>query len=167
MNRRLVLTVLPVVNVALVMMVLAAPAAVAAPTVSFELTGPQITANPSTGATIRTTGAGSFDPSAGTVVASGSFAEFNADGSVAARGTWVATSFVSFTPFGGPVPGVQGGVLQITVTLFVKGGATQTGVPMTVNCLVNAAPSFTGSEGISIGDFTVQVRGRTLFHLNQ
>jgi len=160
-------TVLPVVNVALVMLVLATPAAVAAnTTVSFELDGPQITANPSTGATIKTTGAGSFDPSANTVVASGSFTEFNANGSVAARGTWVATSFVSFTPFGGPNPGTQGGTLQITVTLF-SGGASQTGVPMTVDCLVNAPPTFTGAEGITIGDFTNSVRGHTLFHLNQ
>jgi hypothetical protein len=168
MNRRLAWTVLPVVNVALVMLVLATPAAVAAnTTVSFELDGPQITANPSTGATIRTTGGGSFDPSAGTVVASGSFAEFNPNGSVAARGTWVATGFVSFTLFGGPNPGTQGGTLQITITLFVQGGASQTGVPMTVNCLIDAPPNFTGAEGDTIGDFTDSVRGHTLFHLNQ
>jgi len=168
MNRLLAWTVLPVVTLALVLLVLAPPAAVAAnATVSFELDGPQITANPSTGATIRTTGAGSFDPSANTVVASGLFAEFNPNGSVAALGRWVATSFVSFTPFGGPNPGTQGGTLQITVTLFVHGGAPQTGVPMTVNCLVNAPSSFTGDEGITIGDFTKSVRGHTLFHLNQ
>jgi hypothetical protein len=165
MNRSSVWT-RPLIMLALVMLVLATPAAAANTTYSFELTGPQVSANPSTGATIATTGAGSFSPSAGTIVASGSFAEFNADGSVAAHGTWVAAGFVSFTPFGGPVPGVQGGVLQITVTLSPKGGATETGVPMTVNCLVNAPPGFTGSEGVSIGDFTVQVRGRTLFHLN-
>lgn len=167
MNRRLVWTVLPVVSMALVVLVLAMPAAVAATTVSFELDGPQITANPNTGATIRTTGGGSFDPSAGTVVASGSFAELNPNGSVAARGTWVATGFGSFTLFGGPNPGTQGGTLQITITLFVHGGASQTGVPMTVDCLINAPPGFLGAEGDTIGDFTDSVRGHTLFHLNQ
>ena len=168
MNQHSLLKILPVAMVALGMLVMATPAAIAAnTTVSFELDGPQITANPSTGATIRTTGGGSFDPSAGTVVASGSFAEFNSNGSIAARGTWVATGFVSFRLFGGPNPGTQGGTLQITITLFVQGGASQTGVPMTVNCLVNAPSSFTGAEGDTIGDFTDSVRGHTLFHLNQ
>src|SRR5258707_4620940 len=120
MNRRLAWTVLPVVNVALVMLVLATPAAVAAnTTLSFELDGPQITANPSTGTTIRTTGAGSFDPSAGTVVASGSFAELNPNGSVAARGTWVANGFVSLTLFCRPDSRTQGGSPQITMKPFV------------------------------------------------
>jgi hypothetical protein len=168
MNQHSVRKILPVAMVALGMLVMATPAAIAAnTTVSFELDGPQITANPITGATIRTTGGGSFDPSAGTVVASGSFAEFNSNGSVAARGTWVATGFVSFRLFGGPNPGTQGGTLQITITLFVQRGASQTGVPMTVNCLVNAPSSFTGAEGDTIGDFTDSVRGHTLFHLNQ
>ena len=168
MNRRLAWTVLPVVNVALVMLILATPAAVAAnTTVSFELDGPQITANPSTGGKIATTGAGSFDPSAKRVVASGSFAEFNPNGSVAASGRWVATGFVSFMLFGGPNPGTQGGTLQITITLFVHGGAPQTDVPMTVNCLIDAPSGFSGAEGDTIGDFTDSVRGHTLFHLNQ
>jgi hypothetical protein len=167
MNQRSVRKVLPVAMLALGMLVVATPAVAGNTTFSFSLTGPQITANPSTGATIRTTGAGSFDPSASTVVASGSFTEFNANGSVAARGTWLATGFVSFTLFGGPDPGTQGGTLQITVTLFVQGGAPQTGVPMTVNCLIDAPSGFLGAEGDTIGDFTVSVRGRTLFHLNQ
>jgi hypothetical protein len=166
MNRRSDWRIVPVVTLALIISFLAMPAVAANTTVSFELDGPQISANPSTGATIHTTGAGSFDPSANTVVASGSFTEFNPIGSVAARGTWVATGFVSFTPFGGPNPGTQGGTLQISVTLFI-GGAPQTSVPMTVNCLVNASPSFTGDEGITIGDFTKSLRGHTLFHLNQ
>jgi len=85
MNRSLAWTVLPVVTLALVLLVLAPVAVAANTTVSFELDGPQVTANPNTGATIRTTGGGSFDPSAGTVVASGSFAELNPNGSVAAR----------------------------------------------------------------------------------
>jgi hypothetical protein len=167
MNRRSV-AALPLIIPALVMVALAMSAAVAASfTYSFQLTGPQITADPNTGATIRTTGSGSFSQSPPAVVASGSFAEFDASGSETARGTWVATSFGNFTPFGGPVAGFQGGVLHITVTLVEDSGATRAGVPMTVNCLVDAPAGFTGSEGDSIGDFTVQLRGRTLFHLNQ
>src|SRR5215469_17619309 len=64
-------------------------------TYGFNLVGPQLTSAGS-GASVRTTGSGSFDPVAQTVIASGSFAQFNADGSVAARGTWVATGFVNF-----------------------------------------------------------------------
>ncbi len=166
MNRRLDWTVVPVVTLALGMLVLAAPAAVAGnTTVSFSLQGPQTTANPSTGATLVTTGAGSFSSSARTVVASGAFAQFNKDGSLAAQGTWVATGFVSFNSFGGPNPGFQGGQLQITVTLFIRGGGQQTGTPMSITCLVFAPSGFT--EGVTLGDFTTPVHGRTLFHLNQ
>src|SRR6266566_5062105 len=121
-------------------------------TYGFNLVGPQITSAAS-GASVRTTG---------------SFAQFNADGSVAARGTWVATGFVSFIAFGGPTPGIQGGVLQITVTLFFQGGGQQTDVPMTVTCLVNAPSGFTGDEGITLGVFTHSIpfgHSHTLFHL--
>ena len=137
-------------------------------TYGFNLVGPQITSAAS-GASVRTTGSGSFDPVAQTVIASGSFTQFNADGSVAARGTWVATGFVSFIAFGGPTPGTQGGVLQITVTLSFQGGGQQTDVPMAVTCLVNAPSGFTGDEGITLGTFTHSIpvgHSHTLFHLN-
>ena len=139
-------------------------------TYSFNLVGPQLTsAGPLPAVSVRTTGSGSFDTVAQTVIASGSFTQFNPDGSVAARGTWVATSFVSFIAFGGPNPGLQGGVLQITVTLFFQGGGQQTDVPMTVTCLINAPPGFTGDEGITLGVFTQSKdvgHSHTLFHLN-
>src|SRR5712692_9854851 len=62
---------------------------------SFNLVGPN-TAMASSGDRIRTTGSGSFVVAApGTIVASGSFTHFAADGSVFARGTWVATAFTS------------------------------------------------------------------------
>src|SRR5207302_1190914 len=44
-------------------------------TYGFNLVGPQITSAVS-GASVRTTGSGSFDPVAQTVIASGSFAQF-------------------------------------------------------------------------------------------
>jgi len=41
-------------------------------------------------------------------------------------------------------------------------------VPMTIYCLINAPATFTGSEGVAVGDFTdiLPVKGHTLFHLN-
>jgi hypothetical protein len=125
---------------------------------------PPNTAMDSSGNTIRVTGAGNFDPAAATVVASGSFTQFGAGGAVVARGTWSATQFVSFVSFGGPHPGIFGGVLQLIVTLSPKGGPPQTGVPMNVTCVVNAPPGY--EEGTTVGDFTEKTGGTTLFHPN-
>jgi hypothetical protein len=149
-------------------LVLALPARGTDPTFSFTLVGPQTAENPSNGETIRVTGGGSFDTVTGTVVASGSFTIFNGSAAIS-RGTWKATAFDSFMSFGGPSDGVQGGTLSITVTLFPNGGSPSPGVPMTVNCLVDAPVTFTGSEGVALGAFTniLAVRGHTLFHLNQ
>ena len=135
------------------------------PSYSFELTGPQTARDPSTGNTILITGGGSFDTGAGTVIASGSFAILNSSGAVVSHGTWKATAFGSFESFGGPNPGTQGGLLDITVTLFPLSGAPMTGVPMAITCLVGAPPPG-AEEGITIGSFTNTKRGRTLFHLN-
>ncbi len=132
---------------------------------SFQLIGPN-TATASSGQfsgdTIRMTGAGSFDTAAGTVDAEGSFKITQADGTVVEYGTWQATAFTSFTSFGGPHPGFQGGVLTITITLTPTKGAPLTGQSMTVTCLVNAPPGF--EEGTTIGDFTTKTGGATLFH---
>jgi hypothetical protein len=145
----------------------AAPPAVAGDvTYSFTLTGPQSSAS-ANNHTITLTGGGSFDPTAGTVVASGSFTTTNnSNGAVIHRGTWSATAFTSFCSRGGPNPGVQGGVLVIIVTLFPNGGSPITGLAMTVNCLVGSGCS-PGDEGVTLGDFTTIVRGRTLFHINE
>ncbi len=147
-----------------------APAAVATDvTYSFNLVGPQ-TATDGT-EKIRLTGSGSFDPTAGTVVASGSFQiTNNSSGAVVSAGTWNATAFNSFCSRGGPNAGLQGGVLVITVTLFPNGGEPITGVTMTVTCRIGTGCS-AGAEGVtvtgSVGSFTDVVRGATLFHLNQ
>ena len=82
----------------------------------FNMVGPNASKDPSSGNTIKVVGGGSFDTTAGTVVATGSFAEFDASGSVIAQGTWQATAFVSFVSYGGPSPGFQGGQLMLTVT---------------------------------------------------
>jgi hypothetical protein len=146
--------------------VLAPPAAARNLTYSFNVLGPNTAANPSSGASIRVTGSGSFDPVAGTIVASGSFTELNSAGSVIVHGTWNATAFVSFTSFGGPNPGSQGGQLMMTVTLFPSGGAPATDIPMSVTCLVGSPPPG-AVEGVNVGDFVQVIHGRTLFHLNE
>ena len=145
---------------------LAPPIAARATRYSFNLIVPN-TAEASSGDTIRVTGSGTFRAFnvGNSVVASGSFTQFRANGSVFARGTWQATAFNSFDAFGGPNPGTQGGVLEITVTLFPHGGAAVTGVPMSVTCLVNKPAGFTEDEGTTVGEFTEKTGGQTLFHL--
>ena len=141
-----------------------APAASATTTYSFQLTGPNTAVNPGNGDIIRVTGSGTFDTSAHTVVASGSFTHRTSTGTLVARGVWVATAFVGFDSFGGPNNGIQGGVLDITATLFPDGGLPVT-VPIEVVCVVHAPAGFTGEEGTSVGLFTEHTGGTTLFHL--
>jgi hypothetical protein len=132
---------------------------------SFNLISPNTATNPSTHDIIRTTGSGSFDAAAKTIMASGSFTHTTAGGSVVARGTWAATAFTSFGGFGGPNPGTQGGVLWFTATLSPQGGSPLSGQPVSVTCRVKA-PAGTGPEGTTVGAFTVKTDGQTLFHLN-
>ena len=148
----------------LFMLAVTPPAVASNVTYSFELTGPQTSTDGTQ--TIRLTGSGSFDPAAGTVVASGSFTiAKNSNGAVVSKGTWNATAFTSFCSRGGPNPGVQGGVLVITVTLFPDEGNPITSLTMTVNCLVGSGCN-PGEEGVTVWDFTTIVSGRTLFHIN-
>jgi hypothetical protein len=142
-----------------------APAASASTAYSFNLHTPN-TAMAGNGDIIRVTGSGTFDTSAEAVVASGSFTHTTSSGALVHRGVWVATDFGSFDAFGGPNNGFQGGVLEITATLFPVGGAPVTGVPITVNCLINAPGGFTGDEGTAVGPFTERTGGQTFFHLN-
>jgi len=121
--------------------------------------------SPTTHEIIRTTGSGSFDATANTIVASGSFTHTTVGGSVVARGTWAATAFTSFVGFGGPNPGTQGGVLEFTATLSPQGGSPLSGVPVSVTCRVFAPPG-TGKEATTVGPFTEKTDGMTLFHQN-
>lgn len=164
MNGRRAFTI--VASLAFLAPLLAAPAAANDATVSFNLVGPNIT-RAADGATLRTTGSGSFDSGAGTIVASGSFTHFLSNGTVFANGTWKATAFVSFRPFGGPNAGTQGGVLHLIVTLFPDGGAPVTGLSMSITCRINAPAGFTEEEGVTLDLFTEKIRGATQFHLNQ
>jgi hypothetical protein len=137
--------------------------------ISFNLIRPNTAEAPSgapfAGDMIRTTGSGSFDAAASAIVASGSFTHTTAGGTVVARGTWAATGFSSFVGFGGPNPGTQGGKLKFTATLFPVGDSPQTGVPVSVTCLVGSPPSGE-EEGTTVGSFTEKTGGQTLFHLN-
>ena len=161
---------LPLLFVVFSVAVLAAPAVASSPTYSFDLTGPQINMDLGTTNIIALTGAGSFDSSAKTVVASGTFAIFSSSGSPLSSGTWKATHFGTFCPRGGPNSGTQGGVLVITVTFFPHEGEPITGVTLTVSCLVGTGCT-PGAEGVTVtgsgvGTFTDVVHGHTLFHLN-
>lgn len=149
-------------------MVALAPAAFASTTPnSFNLITPNAAMAPSgqfAGDTIRVTGSGTFDASAKAIVASGSFTHIHA-GTVLARGTWMATGFSSFTPFGGPNPGTQGGKLWFTATLFPDGGSPHTGELISITCLVGTPVSGAGEEGTTVGAFTTKTDGSTLFHI--
>ena len=167
MNRRTVCTFVVVMMSVLTVALATSVRAETATAYSFNLITPNTAMAPSgdfAGDTIRVTGSGAFD-TAGTVVGSGSFQHIKPDGTVFARGTWVATGFVSFRSFGGPNGGTQGGVLVITVTLMPVGGSPHPGISMTVNCLVNKPAAFTGEEGTAVDGFTERTGGETLFHI--
>ena len=137
---------------------------------SFNLVSPNFataTSAPSpvkVGDTIRLTGSGSFDTLAVTITGSGSFTHYNTSGEVIAHGTWTAVTLVGFTPFGGPNPGLQGGVVTITVNQYVGGELRHAGVRMTVTCPINQPGGYV--EGTTLGPFTAKVKGDTLFHKN-
>jgi hypothetical protein len=147
-------------------MVALAPAAFAAATPnSFNLIKPNTSTAPS-GDTIRVTGSGTFDTTAKSIVASGSFTHTDSTGAIVARGTWMATGFTSFKSFGGPNPGTQGGVLWFTATLFPDGGAPHLGILMSITCLVGLGPGHGFEEGTTVGVFTDVTGGTTLFHID-
>ncbi len=168
MNKLRVL--LPLLTLAVLWQLAIPPRAAASNVYGFNMVGPNASKDPSSGSKIVVAGGGSFDTVAGTVVASGSFAEFDASGSVIAHGSWKATAFVSFVSYGGPSPGFQGGQLMLTVTLFPMGGPAQPSTAMSVTCLVGSPPAG-AEEGVTVANFTVKTgpgtRGATLFHLNQ
>jgi hypothetical protein len=135
----------------------------------FNLGPPNTSLNPSTGDTIRVTGGGTFDTTLGTVLANGAYSVRNAAGAVTERGTWAATAFGDFEALGGLTPGVQGGVLHITVTLFPNGGAPRTNVPVTVICPFEESEGVfdEDDDGTIVGNFAVPTGGITVFHLIQ
>ena len=125
--------------------------------------------DPSSGDTIRVTGAGLFNDTTEAVSGHGAYSVSNAAGQVIDRGTWVATEFVDFAPAGGLNRGAQGGVLDISVTLIPNGGSPVAGVPMRVICPFDPATGFDeANDATLVGPFTEKIGdGDTVFRLIQ
>jgi len=153
----------------LVMPMFIFPMAAQAAVYGFNLGPPNTSLNPSTGETIRVTGGGTFDTTLGAVLANGAYSISNASGKVTERGTWAATAFGNFDALGGPNPGLQGGVLHITVTLFPHGGTPRTNVPVTVICPFEADEGVfdEADDATIVGDFALPTGGLAVFHLLQ
>lgn len=109
---------------------------------------------------ISVKGSGTFDPSAKTVAAQGTFVHYNSADIVVCMGTWVATGFTSFTYFGADKQGHTGGTLSIVVTHYCKTMNTvMTGIPMTVTSTVGAPPGAGYVEGTTVCDFSTPTGG--------
>jgi len=172
LSNRAIILLATMLSIAIAQPVLAAQATTTS--YSFDLLGPNTAVAGATipgtpivaGDVIRFTGSGAFDTSASTANGGGSFTHSRPDGTIIARGTWVVTGFQSFTSYGGPEPGHQGGLLHVTVTLYGP-EATFTGLTLQVSCLINA-PSGAPAEGTTlVGLFSEPTGGHTLFHLNE
>ncbi len=100
----------------------------------------------------------------GTVSGSGAYWIAAPDASVVDRGTWVLTSFISFTGYGGPNPGRQGGFLEknaiVTSNIFGTLGEFYSSLSCTINAPAGAPPA--GHTG---GPFIEPVGGTPVFHL--
>jgi hypothetical protein len=138
---------------------------------SFNLIGPNVSLATKTttgpgftvvqGSTVALTGSGTFDTATGAVAGGGSFTEFSPNGAVVDRGTWTSTALFSFKTYGGPSPGLQGGLLMLEIT--ASDGHTAI---FQVSCLVNA-PAGAPDEGTTVpGLYDQAVSGNTLFHVN-
>ena len=91
--------------IALILSTLLLPVAAQASQWGFAINNPTTAVDPGTRQSIRTSGSGLFNDTAGTVSGSGAYSIADASGKVIERGTWTATFFVGFTSDGGPNPG--------------------------------------------------------------
>ena len=138
---------------------------------SFNLLGPNTAMAPEgapalAGDTLIVTGSGAFDTSTTAITGGGSYQIVTSSGMIVDKGTYVITTFIGFTPYGGPSPGLQGGKLTLTVTATSSlTGATTANIPATITCLVGSPPPG-AVEGITSGGFSQSVIGKTLFHIN-
>lgn len=137
-------------------------------TYAFRMQGPNVATatvfdeHHQPGDTIRLTGSGTFDVVSGTVTGGGSFVHLKADGTVHMRGTWQATQALTFTAFGGPRNGLQGGVLTLaTVHLHADGTPGEAEIPMTMTSAVSAPVGTVG--GTTTGPFGQVVSGVVAF----
>jgi hypothetical protein len=133
----------------------------------FAINNPTTAVDPNTGYSIRTSGSGVFDDVAGTIKGGGSYSIADSSGKVIEHGTWTATFFVGFTPQGGTTPGIQGGVLNILVTLNPVHGDPRPGQLMTITCPFEADEGTfdEADDSTLVGNFTVPAGGITVFRL--
>jgi hypothetical protein len=160
LNRKTVSYSLGLLFVALLWPVTNAHAAV----YSLSLFGPMYATN-ATGDTIRLNGAGTFDTVTGGVDVHGSYYIQNEAGEVIQRGTWAATALVSFEADGGPNNGLQGGELNLIVTLSPNGGPPEVGLPFTLTCPFENGVFDNPSCDMTVADFLTPAGGIMAFHL--
>ena len=163
MKRGLIFTMMLTLAIGLVV----GSSAVQAARYHFELQGLN-TASDSSGNVIAINGQGNFDTTQGTVSGGGSFSVYDPIGAVISKGTWVATDFMSFDDLGGVNNGFQTGSLDIEITLRPRGGAPITGVAMNVFCEPGEVPGPAepdSEDGTTVGEFTLNAHGFTLFQL--
>lgn len=176
--RRLKLVLVGAFVAGLLSLVLGSPVLAAGTTsatvYSFDLAPANTASSPnggmmaSPGDWISVKGSGTFDTTAKTVKASGSFVHYNASGAVVCQGTWKATAFTNFTDFGTNANGEEGGVLSLVVTHYCKTmGMSMTGIPMTVTSTVNAPAGSSYVEGTTVCDFTVSTGGTVVIQPEQ
>ena len=141
------------------------PAATAQAAVyGFNTLGPMTSTNGS-GETIRVNGSGTFDDVRNLVHGSGSYSISDSDGKVIERGAWMATEFESFHSDGGLNNGLQGGDLDITITLFPNDGPPEEGVSMTLTCPFEDGVFDNPSCDMTVDDFVNPSGGIMVFHL--
>jgi hypothetical protein len=141
------------------------PAATAQAAVyGFNMLGPMISTNQD-GDTIRVTGSGTFDDETELIHAKGAYTITDSAGKVKQRGTWFATDFGSFESDGGPNKGLQGGDLDLTITLLPDGGTAEEGVSMTLRCPFDDGAFDNPNCFLIVGDFVNPAGGVMVFHL--
>jgi hypothetical protein len=176
--RKLKLVLVGAIVASLLSLVLWSPAGAAGTTshtvYSFDLGAGNTASSPNGGMMaspqdwIRVKGSGTFDTTAQTVKASGSFVHYNLSGAVVCQGTWKATAFTSFMDFGKNADGQEGGVLSLVVTHYCTTmGMTMTGIPMTVTSTVKAPVGSSYVEGTTVCDFTVSTGGKVVIQPQQ
>jgi len=181
--RKTLLTPFIACTVALLLMLwMPAARAQAETSYSFTLMGPNVSKAAATipgthvkaGDLLRLVGAGTFDTSTLTVSGGGAYTHINFDGTVHGRGVWTVKELASFTPYGGPHPGMQGGLLKIIIHALSTSEVAEFTFMVQISSLVNApggapAEGFTvwGGPNYAVPVFGVVVSGRTLFHLSE
>ncbi len=126
-------------------------------------------ARASNGDTIAFSGRGTFVTGSDEATGGGTFVHKNSTGKVLATGTWTADELISFTSFGGNVPGLppnfEGGLARIKVELIPAGSDETIDAILRIDCAINSP---TGAEGIQLAveeglNFNTEVSGLTVF----